>query len=329
MFFERKTRVQFITAIDIYLLSITALIRLGSVGCRLRTRSFLTRTAAAVSYRVSWTKRRLSEQNLSQAFNGKLTPDELRRIVKSSFYQFWLEAFSIPQPRVPDEGGVQVEILGLEHLQRAKDNGKGAILWESGYFGRRFLMKRILHQNGFAVHQVYGENHAAGFYTPCPASWVRRRLITPLFDNYEKQYVAEILALPLWEPLPVVRVLFERLKRNGIICTAGDGTLGWSSVRKSFLRRERIFYTGMVSLSRSTGAPILPVFCVEENKDKVVIIIEPAINVAPTMDRASASEFYIERFASLLEKHIKNNPAQYYNWHFQGDSGANSREPNG
>jgi hypothetical protein len=64
-----------------------------------------------VSYRVSWAKRRLSEQNLSQAFSGQLSPDQLRSIVKSSFYQFWLEAFSIPQPRVPDEGRVQVEFV--------------------------------------------------------------------------------------------------------------------------------------------------------------------------------------------------------------------------
>jgi lauroyl/myristoyl acyltransferase len=268
-----------------------------------------------VSYRVSWPKRRLSEQNLSQAFSGQLSPDQLRSIVKSSFYQFWAEAFSIPQPCVPDEARVQVEIRGLEHLQRAKDNGKGAILWESGYFGRRFFLKRILQQHGFPVHQVYGENHAAGFYTPCPASWVRRRVITRFFDDCEKQYVAEILALPLWEPLPVVRVLFERLKRNGIICTAGDGTLGWSSVRKKFLGGERVFYTGMVSLSRSTGAPILPVFCIQESKDTIAVIVESPINVDSDMDRTRAAELCIERYVSLLEDHIKNCPGQYYNWH--------------
>lgn len=320
---------QFITAIDLYLLSVVALIRLGALVSCLGTRSFLVKTAAVMAYQVSWTKRRLSEQNLFQTFEGKLTQDQLRTIVKSSFYQFWLEAFSIPQPSVPDDGRVQVEIRGLEHLQRAKDNGKGAILWESGYFGRRFLMKQILHQYGFAVHQVYGENHAAGFYTPCPASWVRRRVITRFFDQCEKQYVAEILNLPLWEPLPVVRILFERLKRNGIICTAGDGTLGWNSVRKKFLGGHRIFYTGMVSLSRSTGAPIIPVFCIQESKNKIAMIFEPPISVDSNMDRASASEIYIDRYVCLLEEHIKKNPAQYYNWHFQSESAADSRQPNG
>lgn len=328
MFFKKKTAAQFITAIDLYLILVVALIRLARWVSCLGMRSFLIKTAAIMAYHVSRTKRRLSEQNLSQAFGGKLSQDQLRRIVKSSFYQFWLEVFSIPQPSVSDGGRVQVEIRGLEHLQRAKDKGKGVILWESGYFGRRFLMKRILQQHGFAVHQVYGENHAAGFYTPCPASWVRRRVITRFFDDCEKHYVAEILALPLWEPLPVVRVLFERLKRNGIICTAGDGTLGWNSVHKKFLGGRRIFYTGMVSLSRTTGAPILPVFCIQESKNTIAIIVEPPISVDSSMDRDSASETYIDHYVCSLERHIKKHPAQYYNWHFQSTPAAGSLELN-
>jgi hypothetical protein len=55
---------------------------------------------------------------------GKLTRDQLRTIIKSSFYQFWLEAFSIPQPVGPDDHHVQIEIHGMEHLQGAKSNGK-------------------------------------------------------------------------------------------------------------------------------------------------------------------------------------------------------------
>jgi lauroyl/myristoyl acyltransferase len=310
----------FIAAIDLYLLSVIVLIKLGGLGLR----SFLIQTLALVAYHVSWTKRRLSEQNLSQAFEGKLTRDQLRTIIKSSFYHFWLEAFSIPQPVGPDDHDVQIEIHGVEYLQRAKGNGKGAILWESGYFGRRFLMKQMLQKSGFAVHQVYGENHAAGFYTPCPATWVRRHVITRFFDNCEMQYVSEILNLPLWEPIPVMRALFERLKRNEIICVAGDGTLGWNSVRTKFLWGHRHFYTGMVSLARSTGAPIIPTFCMQEGKNKIMMIFEPPISVDADLDRDGASKIYIHQYVGLLEKHIRKYPAQYYNWHFRraptGDS---------
>ena len=192
------------------------------------------------------------------------------------------------------------EIRGLQHLKGALETGKGAILWESNSFGRKFLAKQMLHDHGFPVHQIYGENHAGGFPSPCPASWVRRNIIKTLFDRCEQEYVAEILSLPLWEPLPVMRVLFDRLKQNGIICVAGDGTLGWNSVRKHFLGGYRTFFTGMVSLSRITGAPILPLFCIQEDSNKTAVIIEPPIAFDSTTDRDSSSELCIDQYVSLF-----------------------------
>jgi lauroyl/myristoyl acyltransferase len=313
----------FITAIDFYLLSVVVLVQIGNWFSFVGMRSLLVDTAAFIGYYLSRTKRRLSEQNLTQTFGGKLNKDRLRTIVRSSFYHFWLEAFSMPSPALPQAGRMQVAIRGLEHLQRAMDNGKGAILWESSYFGRRFLAKQILHQNGFSVHQVHGENHAGGFYTPCPASWLRRRIIKRYFDNCERQYVAEILNLPLWEPLPVMRALFGRLKQNRIICIAGDGTLGWNWVQKAFLWRERGFSTGMVSLSRITDAPILPLFCIQDSDNKIIIIVEPPIRWDATMDRDQASEMCIEQYVRLLDSYVKKYPGQYYGWHSCDAPGAN------
>jgi len=57
----------------------------------------------------------------------------------------------LSRPEVPLS---QFDIRGLDHLQRAMDNGKGAILWESSHFGRRLLAKRILRHKGFVVDQV-------------------------------------------------------------------------------------------------------------------------------------------------------------------------------
>jgi len=306
---------QFVTAIDLYLLSVVVLIQVGTWFSSVGMRLFIVDTVAFIAYHLSRAKRRRSEQNLSQTFGRKLSKDRCREIVKSSFHQFWLEAFSMPSPSFPETGRVQIEIRGLEHLQSTMDNGKGAILWESNSFGRKFLAKQILHQNGFSVHQIYGENHAGGFSSPCPASWIRRHIIKRFFDKCEKQYVAEILNLPLWEPLPVMRVLFGRLKQNGIICVAGDGTLGWNSVRKNFFDGYRTFFTGMVSLSRITGAPILPLFCIQEDNNKTAVIIEPPFALDATKDRDSASELCIDQYVRLLESYIKRYPEQYRNWH--------------
>jgi lauroyl/myristoyl acyltransferase len=321
-----RHRIPLITAIDLYFLTVIALIKGGALLSSGRGRLFLARFVAFIGYRLSQTKRQLSEDNVAQAFGGELTKDLTRTIVRSSFYQFWCEAFSMPSPSSSEPGCVQVSIRGLEHLQFARDNGKGAILWESAVFGRRLLAKQILHQNGFSVHQVHGENHAGGFYTPCPASWLRRRVIKRFFDNCEKQYVAEILNLPLWEPLPVMRALLERLKQNRVICVAGDGTLGWNWVRKRFLWRERGFSTGMVSLSKITGAPILPFFCIQESADKIALIIERPIGMDATMDRNTTSEMCIEQYVRLLESYVRKHPGQYYGWGSCDAPGAESNQ---
>jgi lauroyl/myristoyl acyltransferase len=322
-------RAPFITTIDFYLFSVAALIRLANWPSSVKVKLYLVNSLSFLAYHLSKSKRRLSEKNLSDTFGGRLSQDQLRTIVKLSFYRFWLEAFSMPLPSVWHNSGMRVQIRGLEHLQQALHNRKGAILWESNSFGRKFLAKQILHQNGFSICQIYGENHAGGFPSPCPASWVRRCMIKRFFDNCEKQYVAEILNLPLWEPLPVVRILFGRLKQNGILCVAGDGTLGWNSVQKEFLGRSRAFFTGMVSLSRSTGAPILPLFCVQEDPDTIAVIIEPSISTDRDIDRESVSDICIERYVRQLECYVKKHPDQYSNWHFQshraGDSQMNTK----
>ena len=312
---------QFITPLDFYILCVVVLIQLGAWFSYLGMRAIFIKTTAALAYHLSSSKRRLSEQNVSETFGNQLTKNQLRTIVKSSFHQFWLEAFSVALPSLSEAGDGDLEIHGLEYLRQAVDNGRGAILWEGSHFGRRSLLKKILHEHGFRILQVYGETHAGGFYRPCPASWVRRRIIKRFFDDCEREYVAEILNLPLWEPLPVIRILLERLRENRIICVAGDSPLGWSFVRKHFLGGERSFSTGMVSLAKITGAPILPIFCVQESNGRIVMTVEPPIRPDSRVDRDQASEACIARYVELLESYIRKYPGQYFDWHRLGSAG--------
>ena len=323
---QENQRVPFITAIDLYLLIVIGVIKIGASLSSVRLTLWLVDAAAFIAYHLSRVKRRLMEQNLARTFGESLSPNELTPIVKSSFHQFWLEAFSMRSRSLRKVEAIRLTSRGMEHLRHALDNGNGAILWHSGCFGRNVLAKQILHDNGFPVHQVYGENYAGGFYTPCPASWVRRRLINQFFGNSEKPYVAEILNLPLWEPLPVMRTLLERLKKNRIICVAGDGTLGWNWLLKSFLWLERGFSTGMVSLARITGAPILPLFCIQESNDRIVMIIEPPIEMDFTGDRDKMSQTCIEQYVNLLDSYVRKHPGQYYGWHSSDAPGAYAKQ---
>ena len=307
-----------ITVKDFYLLAIIGLMQVNWFFS-FRLRLFIVKALAFIAYRSSRTKRQLSEQNLSEAFGGKLNNECIRTIVKFSFHQIWQETFSIPRPGVQQVALKQLDIRGLEHLQSAMNNGKGAILWESSCFGRRLLAKQILHQHSFAVDQVHGENHIGGFgQRGGPASWTRQHVIRRFFENCERPFVREILYLRRRSSPAFTKVLGERLKQNGIICISADARRGHKFIPVPFLGHTDFFPTGMVSLGKLTGAAILPLFCIQESGDTVRVIIESPIPIETDGDRERCLEQTIMRYASLLESYIKKYPEQYRNWNFSG-----------
>jgi len=84
-FFKLRIPVRFINAIDLYLLLVLTTIHCGGWFSAIGFRTLLVNSAAFVAYHLSRTKRRASEQNLSQIFGGKLSNDRMQNIVKSSF----------------------------------------------------------------------------------------------------------------------------------------------------------------------------------------------------------------------------------------------------
>ena len=304
---------------DLYSLTVIALIKIVSGFPSPLLKNLTIKSIAFAAYHVSKKKRHRAKENLSEAFDGKLAERQRREIVKGAFYEFWRETFSRWLTRQEKAALKSVSIQGLEHLQRALRNGKGAILWESNALGRRTLSKQILHENGFAIHQVYAEVHLKGFLTTDPDrhhSWVRDHMIKTEMERCEKPSLAEIIYLPRSDSLVFTRVLLDRLKQNAILCIPGDGRSGKKLLPMKFLGRTKLFSTGMVSLAKISGASILPLFCIQEKNGKTNLIIEPPILIEREMRREAGFEKGLNQYVRLLESYIRKYPEQYRNWSF-------------
>ena len=305
-----------ITLKDFYILAVVALMKVNWF-CSFKPRLFLVKFLAFMAYCWSRTKRRLSERNLHRAFNGQLRRDRILTIIKSSFSQIWRETFSIPSPGFREVVLEQFNIHGLEHLQRAMKTGKGAILWESSYFGRRLLAKQILHQHGFAVFQVHDENHLGGFGDSRGlTSWTQKNVIRPFFENCERPFVKDILYLRDRSSPAFTKALGVRLKQNGIICISADVRRGHKFIAVPFLGHIEDFPTGMVSLAKLSGAALLPLICFQDRGNTARIVIGSPIPIDTDGDRERALEKTILGYTSLLESYIKEYPEQYRNWNF-------------
>jgi lauroyl/myristoyl acyltransferase len=313
---RERNAVKLITVKDCYPLCVITLIQAANWVAWPKLRLLLVKAVACMAHRLSMTKRRLSENNVRQVFCGKLSEERIRTIVKSSFYEFWLEVFSMPPSIIPVVPLSQFDIRGLDHLQRAIDDGKGAILWESSHFGRRLLAKRILCQRGFGVHQVHGEYHMGGLPNNAKfVSWAREHFIRRFFENCECSFVREIIYITAPRFLAFSKILLKLLKQNGIICISADVPRGHKFIPVQFLGRTEFFPTGMVSLAKLSGAPILPLFCIQDNGSTPSLIIEPPVRLETDTDRESNLEKTVTQYARLLESYVMKYPEQYRNWH--------------
>jgi lauroyl/myristoyl acyltransferase len=297
-------------ASDVYVLTVMALMTVVAWIGSVHVRDRLATTVAALAFRLSLAKRRGSEATLARVFGRRLGARRRRLIVRRAFQEFWHDVFSLPTLR-GGRGGDTARIVGAEHLERALADGRGAILWISNHWAGMSMLKRTLHRHGFPVHKVHAEHHVGGF-SGGGQSWVQRRVITPFFDRHERAIVAGIVTIKPGS-LAVGRELARRLGANGIICAALDGRLGRRFVAHPVLGIDEAFATGIVTLARTSGAPLLPTFCLAGR-----VVIEPPIEVPPAPDREAAVRQAIVRGVERLEHHARRHPSRYVNWHLLG-----------
>jgi KDO2-lipid IV(A) lauroyltransferase len=302
---------------DLFLLSVITIMKLVGWVSLPGLAEFAARCIAFAADKLSRTKRRRAEENLSQAFEGEWDEHERRRIIHEAFYTFWRDAFWW-LPHGGESARVKgVRILGTEHLESALRKGKGVILLGSNSFGGRALAQRILHQMGLSVHQVHSEDHLGGFANHGGSTtWLRGHIVRRFFEDCEKRLGAEILYLTT-DSLSFGRVLLRRLKQNSIICISGDGKIGQKLIPLRFLGQVDVFPTGVFSLARLSGAAVLPLFCIPESDGTIRLIIESP--VLTEENGAGSSEKVVARYVGLLESYIRKHPDKYWGWHVLGD----------
>ena len=305
-----------VAAGDFYVLTVmtlmTAVARIGSPVVR----DLVVAAVSGVAYRLSRDKRRGTEAMLTRVFGARLTPRRRRTIVRRVFREYWTDVFGLmPLRGVPAD---TTGIVGEDHLRQALASGRGVILWISNHWAGMSTLKRALHDRGLPVHKVHAEQHLGGFSGEGD-TWVEQRIITPFFDRHESAIVAGIVTIKRGS-LSVGRHLAALLHANAIVCVSADGHNGRRFVPYRFLGIDEAFPTGAVTLARTSGAPLLPAFCLPGPGRRMRLVIEPAIAVPAVSERDEIVRSAIARYLARLERHARRHPSLYVNWHLIGQS---------
>lgn len=197
----------------------------------------------------------------------------------------------------------EIKLSGEQSLAEATADGKGAILWVADTASASLVAKMALALNGYPTSHLSRPDH--GFST----SPFGVRFLNPVRTRIEDRYIAERVLMSPNDRSEALRKVRRQLSEGRFvsITVLNDGTQT-RSVR--FFDSEVLLPTGPITLARSTGAPLLPLFVVRRGPAKFEVVIEQPIR--PPDDRDYDTP--LREYACLLERYVEADPLAWLGW---------------
>lgn len=180
------------------------------------------------------------------------------------------------------------EIVGLEHLQRALDSGRGVIML-CAHFTTLEIMGRVLKVNTAPFDGVYRKN--------------RSEFITELQRSGRERSVERTI---------------EKRDIKRMVRALRDGRAVWYAPDQSYNRKgsEVIEFFGVPcmhttatsTLARLGNALVIPFFPERRPDGRYVFTFYPPFENFPTDDLVADTNRYME----ILEEHVRRVPEQYF-----------------
>ena len=246
---------------------------------------------------------------------------ERRRIARRHLQAVRKLDFTTIWPQVHDFAGVDaIRIEGLERLDEALGEGKGAIL-VSAHFGYFRMLKPVLRsrrRNALLVAKLAHSARLDGHADPRPRRHLTRgerfanslRFSRRRSDARWQQIGGDIA------PSLNLSPCLEALERNEALIILADGRMGAAALHALAVADVEIpFAPGAVSIARNTGAPVLPAFVVDDPRRSgpasLRLVIHPPLDLQVTEDRGDDLEVNLRRFADVYEKQVRAHPHNF------------------
>lgn len=113
-----------------------------------------------------------------------------------------------------------------------------------------------------------------------------------------------------------IRACLETLQDGGLVGFMGDRDIQGNGLCVTLCDRQVRLPRGPWEIARRSQALVLPVFTARLGNDRFRLFVEEPFRVAQTADEDADIAEAVERFARLLEEHLRRDPGQ---WAFTED----------
>ena len=265
--------------------------RLSYDGMRKVTNFFIT-----VGFKFTIGQKRVARESLKIAFGDSKTPQQVEAIFKNCFENVgkgMVELiYFMEHPQFIKEHFI---FEGREHLDRAIQEGKGAIL-VSAHFGNFPLMLLALVQEGYKTNAIIRPARDVKIEKYFLAKRTNMGLNT-IYSHPRKECVESSIRV-----LRNNELLFIPLDQN-----FGSG----GGVYVDFFGRKAATATGPVIFALRTKAPIIPMFVIRQNDNTHKVLIEPPLELEEGKDD---QEFLLKNTAKItriIERYIRQYPQEW------------------
>ncbi len=184
-----------------------------------------------------------------------------------------------------------VKLEGVEHVERALAQGKGAIIL-TGHFGNWELLAASISA------------------TVAPLTPIVRELRSPRLNALVSRY-REKAGYATIDRNTGIRRALRCLKRNELLGIVADVDTAVSGVFVDFFGRRAYTPYSPVAIALKTGAAILPSFIIRQPDGSHRAIIEPPLVLQRTNVKEKDLVINTQRFTKIIESYIREYPAQW------------------
>ncbi|MGD8291154.1 MAG: lysophospholipid acyltransferase family protein [Desulfobacterales bacterium] len=256
----------------------------------LRIGKFLGRLA----YVLDVPHRRIVRRNLAFAYPD-WSQTEIKRISGRIFQNLGITFVEILQLFVLSKADIlaRIEVVGLEHLQRAQQSRKGLIIisghlgsWEMGLlYACCILDKPSL---GVAKKFRFGPLN---------------RRIHDLRTRFGLKIVYKKGAVP---------EMRKMLRHGGIIGLLVDQSRRSEGVEVTFFGRKVTATPAAAFLALRYKCPVLPIFCVRKANGQLIMEVKAPLEILQTGDLRSDLQTNTQRITDAVEEAVRRYPDQWF-----------------
>jgi KDO2-lipid IV(A) lauroyltransferase len=233
--------------------------------------------------------RHIAEQNLARAFPTR-QPRELRRIARLAFEHFGRLLLELLKfgTLSGDDMLARVEIEGEERSRSAYAHGRG-VLFITGHFGYWELQA--------LVHALRVE----------PITVLARTLDNPLLNDLLERIRCRTGNSVVYRRGTIRRVIRTLESGQGVAVLIDQHILGRDAIYVDFFSRPAATTSAVAALALRTGAPVVPVFALPNDRGGYRLIYEHPI-APPDAEAPDAVLDFTQRCTDVLEMYVRRNP---------------------